>query len=71
MGDYINNSDSGNFQSWSPSTCLFYELASKEESYFELMAEEILLCVDQIQTFPGDLHEHTKPSLIAEDEKNE
>ena len=35
------------------------------------MVEERSLCVDQIQNFPEDLHEHTKPSLLVEDEKDE
>ena len=71
VGDYIKNSNFGNFQSYSLSTCLFFEVASKEESYFELMVEERTLCVDHIKSFPENSHEHTKPYLLVEDEKDE
>ena len=71
VGDYIKNSNYRNFQSYSPSTCLFFEVSSKEESDFELMVEEIPLSVDHIQNFPENLHEHTNPSLLAKDEKYE
>ena len=70
VGDYIKNSDYGNFQSYSLSTCLFFEVASKEESDFELMVEEKPLGVDHIQNFPENLHEHTKPYLLAKEEED-
>ena len=37
----------------------------------ELMVEEGPLCVDQSQIALEDLHEHTKPYLLVEDEKDE
>ena len=35
------------------------------------MVEERPLSVDHIQNFPENLHEHTKPYLLVEDEKDE
>ena len=29
------------------------------------------MCVHNIQNFPEDLHEHTKPTMLAEDYKEE
>ena len=71
MVDYIENSNSGKFQSYNPSACSFSESARKEESYFELMVEEGPLCVFQTQISPEDLHEHTNPSFLMEDENDE
>ena len=69
--DYIENSNSGKSQSYSPCTYLFSEIASKEESYLELRVEERPLCVYQTRISPEDLQEHTKPSLFMDDEKDE
>ena len=52
MTDYIENANSGKSRSCSPSTCLFYEIASKEKSDFEIMVEVRPLRVDQIQISP-------------------
>ena len=41
VGDYINNSDSTNFQSYSPSTYLFSENTIKEKSALGLELEKI------------------------------
>ena len=43
----------------------------KEESNIGLVVEDGSLCVFQNLIPPEDLHEHTKPSLLVEDEKDE
>ena len=69
--DYIENSNSGKYQSYNPSTCTFSVIARKEESNFELIVEEGPLCGFQIQISPKGLHEHTNPSFLVEDEKDD
>ena len=66
----MENSISGKFQSYNPSTCSFSEIARKEESYFEFRVEEGPLCVFQTKISPEESHEHTKPSLLVEDEND-
>ena len=69
MIDYTEDDDSRKSQSCSPSTCLFFENASKEKSYFEIMVEEILLHVDEIHISPKYLHDYMKISLLEEDDQ--
>ena len=69
VGDYIKNSNSRNFQSYSPSTCLFSKIERKEGLDFEIMVEERHLRVDQIQISHEYLHEHTKLFLEMDNER--
>ena len=69
--DYIENSNFGKSQSYSPSACLFSEIASNEESDLEFRVEERPLYAYQTQISLEDLQGHTKPSLFMEDEKDE
>ena len=66
--DYIEDDKSGKYQSRSPSTCSFFENASKEKSDFEIVVEGITLHVDQIHITPKYLHEYIKISLLEEDD---
>ena len=69
MIDYTEDDNSGKYQSCSPSTCSFYENPSREQSYFEIVVEEIPLHVDQIHISPNYLHDFMKISLLEEDDQ--
>ena len=71
MNDYIEDSNCGKSQSHSLSICSFSEIAYIEESYFALKVEEGSLCVYQAHISPEYLQEHTNPSLLLNDEKDE
>ena len=47
--DYIENDNSRKYQACSPPTCLFFEIASKEKSDFEIMVEGKSPHADQIK----------------------
>ena len=67
--DYIDESSYGKYQSHSRSVYSFSEISCIEESDFELMVEEGYLCVYPSHISPEYLQEHTKPSLLMDDEK--
>ena len=72
---HVANTDLGSSTCFDVSPHEYHEVTSqfelKEEANFELMVEDGPLCVFQTQMSPRDLHEHTKPSFLVEDEKDE
>ena len=72
---HVANTDLRSSTCFNDSPHEYHEVTSqfelKEEANFELMVEDGPLCVLQTQVSPEDLHEHTNPSLMVEDDKDE